>query len=375
MKTKTYEFVTGAGVRTMAILAVAALGGACAASADKPVDTKELRAEAKPGLAAYIASAVPGAKLTAAEPFGEGHMHETWKLTAAVGGAEKIYALKLFPDDKEAKADAANYKAAREAGWPLPADVKRGSGKPYKDVPAYLSEFVPGRSLASSVTNSWNLGKNRPDEVAAFYATVGSKLGALHKASKRSRKPGDISGAAQMLDLAELCMPLMWCGPHTQGTLKETAKTIDGTEVAFIHGDLYETQMILDDKGKLSSFLDLDEAGYGDPTMDVGYLLAHILLVNPIARQTVWGIPNTGPEEQKATAEAFLGAYKAAAGVTGPDWATFIDRTKAYMRLRVGRLMIKYHQNVHAKALLKLVDKKKVTLFVVDPLVDLGVNA
>jgi aminoglycoside phosphotransferase (APT) family kinase protein len=369
------DFSYGRAPLLFAGLIATALAGGCAASADKPIDTKELRTESKPGLAAYLAATVPGAKLTAAEPFGEGHMHETWKLTADVGGKQQIYALKLFRDDKQAKADAANYQAARDLGWPLPADVSRGSAKPYKDLPAYLSEFVPGRSLAKSVTHSWNMGKNRAAEIAKFYAEIGTKLGALHKASMRARKPGDISGAALMLDLAELCLPLMWCGPHTHQTLKDVAKNIDGTEVAFIHGDLYETQMILDDSGSLATFLDLDEAGYGDPAMDVGYLLAHILLVNPIARQAIWGIPNPGVDEQKATAEAFLGSYKAAAGLEGPDWATFIDRTKAYMRLRVGRLMIKYNDNVHARELLNLVDKKKVTLFVVDPLVDLGVNA
>lgn len=375
MRNMTIDFSRRIGGAALTMALSAGLMSGCAAGAEKPVDTQELRTEAKPGLAAYVAASVPGAKLTAAEPFGEGHMHEAWKLTTDVAGKERVFALKLFPDDKFARADAANYEEARGLGWPLPADVKRGSAKPYKEVPAYLSEFVVGRSLAGAVTHTWNMGKTTPADVAALYAEVGGKLGALHKASVRARKPGDISGAALMLDLAELCLPLMWCGPHTQKTLQETAKHIDGTEVAFIHGDIYETQMILDDGGKLASFLDLDEAGYGDPAMDVGYMLAHILLVNPIARQAVWGIPNPGPEEQKATAEGFLGAYKAAAGLDGPDWATFIDRTKAYMRLRVGRLMIKYHDNVHAKALLNLVDKKKVTLFVVDPLVDLGVNA
>ncbi len=374
MRHRTSLFMGRLPVHLLAA-ALPLLGLACAASTEKPVDTTALRSGAKPGLAQYLAKVVPGAKLIEATPFSEGHMHETWKLTADVGGEERMYALKLFGTPEEAAADGANYEAARAAGWPVADKVHRGSAAPYKEATAYLSAFVTGRSLAGAVTHGWNMGKNKPADVAALYAAVGKSLGALHKGTRRPRKPDDISGAAMMLELEELCRLVLWCGPSSQKFFKETAGTIDGTEVTFIHGDLYETQMILNDSGALAKYLDLDESGYGDPAMDVGYLVAHILLINPIARQTIQGIPNPGADEQKVTAEAFLKAYKAEAGIDGPDWATFIDRVKAYMRLRVGRLMIKLFDNVHGKALLKLVDKKRVTLFVIDPFVDLGIQA
>ena len=353
----------------------ALLLSACAQSADKPIDTPELRQAAAPGIKSYIARVVAGATAVKAEPFSEGHMHETWKVTATVGEKTNAYAFKLFHEAKFAELDSRNYELARRFGWPVPADVHRGKATPYKDLPAALQEFIPGDSLARAVTARWNAGKNTPADIAPMYGSLGAVLGEVHKKAVRPRKPGDISGAAQLLDLADLCQQFLWCGPHTQTTFKDIAKTIDGVEVTFVHGDLYETQVIMTPDGKLSKFLDLDEAGHGDPALDVGYVLAHVLLINPLSRQALWGIPNPGPEEQKATAEAFLSEYRKATGLDGPDWAMFLDRAKAYMRLRVGRLMIKYHNNVHAKPLLDLVDKKKVMLFVMDPLADLGVQA
>ncbi len=358
-------------LRLCALLSVAALA-ACASSAAKPVDTPELRKTAQPDLAAFLERAVGGdAKLVKAEPFSEGFMHETWKLTAEVAGKQTAYALKIFEDEAAAKRDESNHRTARELGWPVPEDVVRGPAAPYKSLPSALLAFVPGESLAGAIQRLVKADEAAaPAAIAKVYGKLGERLGALHAKGKRARQQGDISGTAGMMELAERCDIERWCGPYATKQFRQGAEDLDGKEVTFVHGALHEAQIILNrETGDVASFVDLDEAGYGDPALDVGTVLSHMLLVNPVTREAAWGVAAPGAAELKASAEAFLGAYKASAGVA-EGWEQFMSRVRGYMRVRVGRLLLQLRGNVHAKALIELVDKRKIALFVIDPFED-----
>jgi len=355
-------------------LCLGALVSGCASPAGKPVDSPELRDAAKPALQGYLTRVVgkgdaAKAKLVSATPFKEGYTHETWKLVAEVGGETHIYVLKLFESEAAAKRDADSTAAARKLGWPVPGEVVRGTAEPYKPQPASLAEFVPGESIERAVQRRFEGGKApAPDAVAALYAAVAQRLGKLHVAGRRKRAAGDLTGADQMRQIAEKCDIESWCGPHATKQFREKADLLDGEHVTFVHGALYETQVLLDTKtGELASFVDLDEAGWGDPATDLGSLLAHVLLVNPLVRKATWGVPEPEPAELKATGSAILAAYRKSSGLDDAAWAAFKPRVEGYMRVRIGQLLLQLRGNVHAKALIGLVDKRKVGLFAVDP--------
>ena len=113
----------------------------------------------------------------------------------------------------------------------------------------------------------------------------------------------------------------------------------------------------------------------GDPARDVGTLLAHTLIINPIARDLIYGVRNSTPEEAKLAAEAFLRAYRVGFGEKDPaEWKALVERAVGYAWLRVGELLMKLQGNPHTEALIRLVNQKKAALFVLDPLVKYGVS-
>jgi len=157
------------------------------------------------------------------------------------------------------------------------------------------------------------------------------------------------------------------CGPHSVRRMYQVAPMLDGDMVTFVHGDLYESQIITE-MGKVTAFLDFDECAAADPAMDVGYMLAHILLINPVTRESVWGAPTPTSDEIVATTLAFLKAYRAAAKLDDAGaWDTFLRRSKGYMWVRIGVLVAKLEDNIHGKKLLDLIKRNKVEPFAVDP--------
>jgi len=367
-------------VLQLAAVPAAALPCACGAGTGKPVDTHALRLAARPKLAEYLRRAVgkQGAdevRLIDARPFSEGHVHPTWQLFAVVGGKRQAYALKVFPDEAVAAAAADNYRVARELGWPVPADVARGSATPYADRPASLQELVPGRSLGATIEALLRRKPPATDEgIAALYGQLGRVLGGLHAKGKRPRRDGDLSGTRAMRELTRRCQADDWCKPALRVQLGDRAAGLDGPEVTFVHGDLYESQVIFLEPARLVAFVDLDRAGYGDPALDVGSLLAHVVLVNPLARWPVWGVPDPTEAETKASAEWFLAEYRKAAGISD-GWAAFLERVRGYMLLRIGRLLLELRGNVHAYPLLGLVQTGKEELLSGDPLARCGIAA
>ena len=164
-----------------------------------------------------------------------------------------------------------------------------------------------------------------------------------------------------------------WCGKGAQGRLEKLASEMDKGKVTFVHGDLYESQVVLRADGKVAAFLDLDQAGYSDPAEDVGSLLAHIVLFNPWTRDIMWDVPDPRKEETQGAAEALLREYKVTSGLAD-GWPHFLGRVRGYMWLRLDHILKKLRGNPHAKDLMEELEVQKRGLATTDPFEDYGLN-
>ena len=304
--------------------------------------------------------------------FAEGYVHETWRLDVEVDGSLMPMALKIFPTPELSAANEAQFRTARAKGWPVPVEYVRGPVAPYGDRHGVLRECVPERSLAAHVRGLF-AGGATPDalDIAAAYSEVGRALGRLHESNRKQQSEGRADGP-RLLKLAGRCESEGWCGPATKLRLESLAGKLDHGEVSFIHGDLYDEQVILDGDGRLAAFIDIDRARFGDPAEDLGSLLAHVLMVAPAARQVHWGVPDPTPEETKAVASRLLSAYREAAGFGVGAWADFLERVKAYHYLRLGVLLDRYRDNPHAAKLWAALDARKRQLVEADVFTALG---
>lgn len=366
------------------LAAVAALGlaSACAGGAasgkdvtHKPDGKADLVAEASPALGEYLTKALTGkdvggktirtAKLVAAKPFDEGHVNETWFLEADVDGEPARFALKIFPTPEGASVNAAQFQTARAKGWRVPLEYARGAVQPYTERHGLLMEFIDGGSLAKHVKAHVAKGGDI-QAIAALYGKMGMTLGRLHEANRKSAS-GLRTAGAELRGLAARCAEEKWCDAAAKARLDGLAGHMDQGPVTFIHGDLYEQQIIMNDEGGLAAFIDLDLAKYDDPAADVGGMLAHILYINTTARQATQGVADASVAEAKATAERFLADYRKGAWLKDDEWAAFTTRAKGHVYLRVASLLSRYKGNPHAKPLVDVLEARKGELIARDP--------
>ena len=353
-------------------------------SSIKPVASDALVDKAKPKLEAFLKRVLPGkeihdkkiedVKLVEAKLFSEGHINETWKLVVEVDKRLVDLVLKIFPDAPRAEANAAQYRAALAHEWPVPMEYVRDKALPHSDRPSLLMEYITGGTLQTRIKRQFDKdNKMDEDKTIASYEAIGESLGALHAKNLRDRKEGDRSGKKLLEDMITTCKKEGWCGPMARERLTKLAAEMDKGKVTFTHGDLYESQVVLRADGKVASFLDLDQSGYADPAIDVGSLLAHIVLINPWTRDIMWDVADPSKRETKEAAEALLGAYKANAGL-GDDWPHFLGRVKGYMWLRLHHVLGKLRGNVHAAELMEELEVQKRGLATTDPFEDYKIN-
>ncbi len=349
----------------------------------KPVSTEGMVAAAKPKLAEYVARVLPGtslgdrevstARLVEATLFTEGYVNETWRLEVEVDGAVVPMVLKLFATPEESAASGAQLRTARDKGWPVPAEYVRGPITPYSDRHGVLREFVPDRSAAAHVRDLCAKGPPDPLEVAAAYAKIAETLGRLHERNRKEQTEGRSDGP-RLKAVAARCSREGWCSDQARRRLEELADRLDRGPVSFIHGDLYEEQVILGADGQLMAFVDVDHAGFSDPAADVGALLAHILVVNPISREARWKVAGPTPDETRRTATCFLASYRETAWLPGTAWAEFLERAQAYLYLRLGLLLERYRDNPHAQAVWTALDSHRKELFEGDVFAEFGLT-
>ncbi len=309
-----------------------------------------------------------GAQLIHAGRFSQGHVNETWRLVVDMDGHIQHAVLKIFADDPTAAANAAGFQAARRYEWPVPLEIARGVAKPYSERPSLLMEYIQGGSLRTRIQNEL-AGSEPPTaaRIAGLYRDTASVLGMLHRRHRRPRGPADRLDRPLMEAALTACAAEGWCGEDARKRLSAAAGKLDLGDVTFSHGDLYESQVIVEADGRLRAFVDLDHVGMADPASDVGALLGHVLYINPVARRSHWGVPDSGEDEQREVGQAILDAYRESAGLAGDKWADFLERSKAYAWLRLGQVEHRYGGEARAKTLLTPLSAQRGKLTNADP--------
>lgn len=367
--------------------AVLLLAGGCSPKHMKPVASAEVMVDKTPKLAAFVRKAlkdetvdgqvVTDVSLTSADLFGEGHFHETWKLTADLGGGRnKDMVLKVFHAQDKADANAIHYGFAQQYGWPIPKEIARGaSANPLSDRPYLIMEFVAGGTLRKAVQDAIGAGGvGVADKVAALYAGLGTALGELHRKSLRKREKFDVSGVKALEALIEAGGKGGWCEPEVQDRLRKLLPALDGPQVAFSHGDLYESQLLMKPDGGVKAFIDLDTAHFDDQARDVGSMLAHLLIINPRTRKAAWGVAEPTAAETAASAKGFLAAYRAAADITDAAWPDLRARSKAFMWLRVHEVIEALGGSPHGAPVVEALVANRGAIFASDPFKDAGIT-
>ena len=343
----------------------------------KPEATDEVLTAAEPKLEEYLRRVLkdPALTLVQARLFSEGHINETWYVSYEREDVLESAVLKIFADAAAAEGNRAQFQRADERSWPVPDQLARGPATPYVERPALLMEFIAGGTLESRVKALFDNNRRPfPDEVAQLYGDVARAIGILHRDQRRPRQPGDRSGRKGMADTLMRCKAEGLCGEAAQRRFEALAESIDGGPVTFIHGDLYESQVVLKPKGskpshiQVAAFLDLDESGMGDPAVDLGSLLAHVLVVHPRTRRQTWGVPDPTPAETQAVARRILDQYREGARLDDAQWSGFITRVRGWMWIRLSNIIAKYSGSEHATELLKSLSAVGPALTETDPL-------
>lgn len=364
-------------IRRSLLLVCALALGACASPRVKPAEKSSAQAAAPEALARYVELLLPGksldekkigkVRLLKAKKAGAGHVHETWFLTVDLDGNTRRLVLKVFANAEDANNNSRAYEWAKKLGVVMPDEVARSADtKPYNDRPSLVTVFIPGGTLSMHVVQQAAQG-NDVAKIAGLYADAGKGIGSMHKGSSRARGADDSKGGEALQAVAKQCAEQGWCTPERAEQLKGMAGNLDSEQVAFVHGDLYEGQIIMNPKGGLRAVIDLDEAAIAEPARDVGSMLAHILIINPLTRQADWGVANPSAEESKASAQAFLKSYREAAGL-GDGWPALLARAEGYMWLRVARYTANLTGDKAAKAVREILEAKRGEIFASDPL-------
>ena len=370
------------GLPSIVVFALFAATAGCAPTHIKPVDTAEVRADRTPKVAELVqrvlmdetvnGQVVTAVALKSAKLFAEGHVHETWHLDVDLGDRSKEMVLKVFKDQRKADENAVHYGFAQQYGWPIPLEIVRGtSAGPLTDRPFLIMEFVVGGTLRSAVAEALGRGGDAGvEDVAELYGGLGAALGGLHRKSLRKRERFDVSGRKALEGVVAACAEEGWCGGPVQERLRGLLPALDGGRVAFVHGDLYESQLLMGEEGEIRAFIDLDTARFGDQARDVGSVLAHLLVINPRARQASWGVPDPTLGETEASARAFWQAYTASADIPEEGRKDLMARSRAYMWVRLHELMGALGGSPHGKPVHDMLLAQRAAIFVSDPVAD-----
>ncbi|MBA2571020.1 MAG: phosphotransferase [Chloroflexi bacterium] len=183
------------------------------------------------------------------------------------------------------------------------------------DVQGLAHEQAPGTRLADLV------------DVARFGAAsalTGETLARLHAASMPSMDVAPaISETRLVRDAARTVARLIPALESRVTRLSDRiARRLDDleTRTTIIHGDFYDDQVLVDETGV--TFIDFDEARFGDPRVDVADFIAHV--------SARWGA-DAGVNAREAFLDAYLGSHGRS---TGSDMAGF--EAAALLRMAVG---------------------------------------
>ncbi|OXM72826.1 phosphotransferase family protein [Amycolatopsis sp. KNN50.9b] len=204
-----------------------------------------------------------GAKITGLRRLSGGASRETWAFTAEPGG--RLVLRRDPPGEcrpEEMAQEAALFRAAREAGVPVPRLVDHGAdvlGSPY-----LITEHVDGETIPRRLLREPELADVRP-KLAAELGRVAARIHAMPAVPGLS-EVDPLNSLVELYDslgqpLPSLEIGLRWLREHRPEPAGDTV----------VHGDFRNGNLIVGPDG-LAAVLDWELAHRGDPLEDLGWL-------------------------------------------------------------------------------------------------------
>ena len=125
----------------------------------------------------------------------------------------------------------------------------------------------------------WKERLRRGEADAAFAATVGTALAAIHAATAGREEVAKHFPTDKIFYAIRLEPYLVATGekhPDLKGKLQALVKRTAGTHLCLVHGDVSPKNILVSPNGPV--FLDAECAWYGDPAFDLAFCLNHLVL-------------------------------------------------------------------------------------------------
>ncbi len=214
--------------------------------------------------------------------FAQHGIRDPWTPLLATGVANRIYAtrdvvLRVATDASDAVDDARTESVAapvaRAAGIRTPRLIAFDDSRALVDRPYSLWERVHGETLG--------LLDLDPAQLARAWGNVGRELARLHDRVTLCPDPhGWLDTPGRSLDLAEQLDRLRAEGGIDRRFADNARLLVDdltphvagASSVRFLHDDLHAWNVMCTRGGELLALIDWGDAGWGDPTIDLGYV-------------------------------------------------------------------------------------------------------
>lgn len=125
----------------------------------------------------------------------------------------------------------------------------------------------------------WKKRLSEGDCEASFAATVGARLGAIHRATARRHDVARRFATDAIfvpIRIEPYLLATASAHPDCADSLRALAQATVNTRLALVHGDVSPKNILQGPQGPV--FLDAECAWYGDPAFDVAFCLNHLLL-------------------------------------------------------------------------------------------------
>ena len=209
-------------------------------------------------------------------------IRDSWTPLLATGVANRIYAtrdvvLRVATDDPQAVEDARTESVAapvaRAAGILTPRLIAFDDSRALVDRPYSLWERVNGETLGLL-----DLDERR---LARAWREVGRELARLHDQVTACPDPnGWLDAPGRSLDLAAYLDRMLVEGVIDRRFADEARSLVNDlaphaiapNHVRFVHDDMHAWNVMCTREGELLALIDWGDAGWGDPTLDFGYV-------------------------------------------------------------------------------------------------------
>ncbi|MDK9700327.1 MAG: phosphotransferase [bacterium] len=213
---------------------------------------------------------------------------ESWSLSVAdTSGNDREFILKLFTTEADARSEELNYVRIHAAGLPTTADILWGKAKPYANAHCVLLSRPNGQPLGKTAALR---SRDGFDKLQALYMPTMDVLSKMHSLLPDSGAIENYPVNEWLRQMAELGVVRKYWNSEVRDALKGIAKEWKPEQKRLIHGDFSDLQVSIDYEGKVTALLNLERMGFGDPSLDLGYLFADIMVLNPLLSKQRYGI-------------------------------------------------------------------------------------